>query len=506
MTCNKTAMNPERPGIWLVPKSVDAGASVGDSTAAWVNETDGKLYSVQANIKCPRNPDGSIDQTCTYKATGGTYQALLFRTKNDSSPFAWEFVSVFWDAPPTQSNPHMGFTNCPDAFPLPDGRWAFAYLSHATSYAPTRILWFTGTCDPSFQCHWNPRGGMVDASPSYIASQSFTDSLGRRVIWGWIGGHPTGANFAGLQSIPRMIVSGKHSNDPLRFLPLPELAVLHAGPPVTFNLSMSPGARVDVLANATTNSFHLTVTVDVAGYASYYASPNSRSAVSNADLTLYVFSPPPTSSSSSSRILQGETIALLPPHSTTGQRIFPNTDTTSSVVLATLRPVVKEEQTAEWCAARCVDTMSCGGWTFSNSTVGCTDSSQYTCTLRGEDASFIADAGSGCLGMRVHNLTSAFCSSGLVRWQLALPALKQPLPVSPGPHGNITLEIFVDQIVVEVFLHDFRGEGIVVSTFGTSFVEENATAVVLATGTSGLAGVGVSGSLWEMEGSISPPP
>lgn len=143
VTCNKSKMDPLRPGIWLVPKDVDAGASTGDSTASWVNQTDGRLYSVYANTRCPRLANGSIDRTCTYSAPGGKYQALLFRTKDNLDPFSWEFVSIFWQAPPSQTNMHMGFTNCPDAFPLQDGRWVFGYLTHATSFSPTRVLWFT---------------------------------------------------------------------------------------------------------------------------------------------------------------------------------------------------------------------------------------------------------------------------------------------------------------------------------------------------------------------------
>ena len=83
----------------------------------------------------------------------------------------------------------MGFTNCPDAFKLPDGRWVFAYLTHATQYASTRILSFLGSCDATFACVWPESGqGMYDHSADFIASQSFEDSSGRRVLFGWVGG------------------------------------------------------------------------------------------------------------------------------------------------------------------------------------------------------------------------------------------------------------------------------------------------------------------------------
>ena len=71
-----------------------------------------------------------------------------------------------------------GFTNCPDAFQLDDGRWVFAYLSHSTQYAGTRILSFVGTCDDKFNCSWPVAGqGQYDQSSNFIASQSFTGAI-----------------------------------------------------------------------------------------------------------------------------------------------------------------------------------------------------------------------------------------------------------------------------------------------------------------------------------------
>jgi hypothetical protein len=97
---------------------------------------------------------------CTWRDPG-TYQALLYRTKTDESWKEWEFVSVFWRAPPTPTSPHIGFTNWPDAFRLDDGRWVFAYLTHATQYAGARILSFVGACDEAFDCSARARPGRL---------------------------------------------------------------------------------------------------------------------------------------------------------------------------------------------------------------------------------------------------------------------------------------------------------------------------------------------------------
>jgi sucrose-6-phosphate hydrolase SacC (GH32 family) len=122
-------------------------------------------------------------------------------------------------APPTQTSPTMGFTNCPDAYRLPDGRWVFAYLSHSKQYAGTRILSFIGSCDSAFNCTWPAaEQGQYDHSHDFIASQSFNDPSGRRVLFGWVGG-PRGKQFTGAQSIPRLILADPGGS--LRFLPLP---------------------------------------------------------------------------------------------------------------------------------------------------------------------------------------------------------------------------------------------------------------------------------------------
>ena len=51
VTCNESAMGLQRPGRWMLPPTIEAGASLGDPTAAWVNATDGRLYGVFASSK-----------------------------------------------------------------------------------------------------------------------------------------------------------------------------------------------------------------------------------------------------------------------------------------------------------------------------------------------------------------------------------------------------------------------------------------------------------------------
>ena len=128
-TCDAAKMDPKRPARGMLPKSVVAGASMGDPTAAWLNASDGRMYGVFASSRQCSN--------CTWR-NPGQYQALLFRTLSDTSWREWEFVSVFWVAPPTQTSPSMGFTNTPDAFRLPDGRCAKTGCTPRSAPRPPR--------------------------------------------------------------------------------------------------------------------------------------------------------------------------------------------------------------------------------------------------------------------------------------------------------------------------------------------------------------------------------
>jgi hypothetical protein len=62
-----------------------------------------------------------------------------------------------------------------------------------------------------------------------------------------------------------------------------------------------------------------------------------------------------------------------------------------------------------------------------------------------------------------------------VGWQLAAPGLEAPISVLPLPTkagsteaatASVKLELFVDQSICELFLHDGRGAGSAVVTFG----------------------------------------
>ncbi len=149
---------------------------------------------------------------------------------------------------------------------------------------------------------------------------------------------------------------------------------------------------------------------------------------------------------------------------------------------------------------------------------------QVGCTLLKYGAQVLANVGSGCDAMG-----HSGCTSGLVGWQLSAPGLKAPIGVLPsidagvdsaGPwksmpgtairSGNgsgtsrIAVELFVDQQICELFLHDGRGNGSAVVTFGCTPSSDNASGIAVIV--DGVEGASMSGRVSDMADSILPPP
>lgn len=234
----------------------------------------------------------------------------------------------------------------------------FAYLSHSTQYAGTRILSFVGECDDSFNCSWPVEGqGQYDHSADFVASQSFDDPRGRRVLMGWVSG-PHGKRFTGAQSIPRMIVAD--SGGPLRFLPLPELTSLHTNSHnfseqfserkstshTVKDVSISGQGEHDaqsaavghkqqqstnsrVLVASTTNSYHLNVSFDITNLATH-----SRTAC-NASIDLRIFVPRAVSSSVQTDTDGFTVFTLLPPWSSAAQNVLSETSLVGDILVCT---------------------------------------------------------------------------------------------------------------------------------------------------------------------------
>ena len=303
-----------------------------------------------------------------------------------------------------------------------------------------------------------------------MASQSFTAPDGRRVLFGWVTA-PHGADFAGGQTIPRIITASP--GGPLRFLPLPELTSLH------LNRKSFGATATGSLARNTSNSYHLNATFHLTALANHSFVPATAAALS---LQLFV------NVTGGAVGMVGPT--LLPPWSARAQAALAGSTSLTGKILDSRSNLVDPTACAQACASHRPHG-SCGGWTFRQE--------NSSCTLRGAGARVLADVGSGC-----DALGHAGCTSGLMGWQLRVPGVPTPISVMPTPQHMLTLELFVDQQVCEVFVHDGRGQGSAVATFACQPQHEEATGV--GVGVVGVDGVRVSGALSDMAGCILPPP
>ena len=80
-----------------------------------------------------------------------------------------------------------------------------------------------------------------------------------------------------------------------------------------------------------------------------------------------------------------------------------------------------------------------------------------------QGARVLANVGSGC-----DALGHSGCTSGIVGWQLEVPGTDSRIGVmlptgedrsAVGGGAAVMLELFVDQQICEIFLHDGRGHG-----------------------------------------------
>ena len=167
----------------------------------------------------------------------------------------------------------------------------------------------------------------------------------------------------------------------------------------------------------------------------------------------------------SSGTLGATPLLLLPPWSTQGQAALNHTSTLGEALQRDAAA-----STAEACADACVAQAACGGWTFRQPPAREGSRGQpATCMLMKAGARVLANVGSGCDALGSGSGTDV-CTSGIVGWQLVLPGVpgRMAVELPAGAAPAITLEIFVDQQICEVFLHDGRGHGSAVATFGCS--------------------------------------
>jgi len=151
-------------------------------------------------------------------------------------------------------------------------------------------------------------------------------------------------------------------------------------------------------------------------------------------------------------------------------------------------------------------------------------------------AAVLANPGTGCDALGQNQSSGLSCVSGIIGWQLFVPGLAKgaritvlpdddpppstlaipgvtAIPDGGGGRGgasvSFALELFVDQQICEIFVHDQRGRGSAVSTFGCSPASAANVGAAAPSGVAvtmaGVDGLQFDGALSDMAGSILPP-
>jgi beta-fructofuranosidase len=111
---------------------------------------------------------------------------------------------------------------CPDLFPLGDGKHVLLYSTER------KVYWESGELDPKELVFHTEKRGLLDHDAFY-APKSQLDAEGRRILWGWVTETRQEAEFraagwAGCMSLPRVLTVADDGS--LRMSVLPEIARL----------------------------------------------------------------------------------------------------------------------------------------------------------------------------------------------------------------------------------------------------------------------------------------
>jgi beta-fructofuranosidase len=155
----------------------------------------------------------------------------------------WEYVHPILIGDTNQTG---NMWECPDLFRLGD-----EHILVVSPIPQRRSLYFWGGFDDH---RFSPRGQAVLDDGGYLyAPQSFTDSQGRRIMFGWFWegrdeSAQCAAGWAGVMSLPRLFVS--RADGRLGMEPVPELRSLRGQSTSMRDVALNPYVRADLVGAA----------------------------------------------------------------------------------------------------------------------------------------------------------------------------------------------------------------------------------------------------------------
>jgi beta-fructofuranosidase len=247
--------------------SIAKGKSAFDHAEQWAATSDGTMIHWQ---KSPANPvlsealhgDTKIydwrdpfvfhEGKRTFLVAGGHLEqkgqaAVNIYEAQSAALTNWIYRGVLFHIPDAPT------AECPNFFKLGD-QWVLFVSPYG------KVEYFIGDFD-SNSCRFTARSrGVVDYGPSFYAPNTMLLDNGRRLMWGWVNGFPSGRGWNGCLSLPREL---SISNDKLRQTPAPQLKKLRGNEVAWRNVSCESGGKVLSLPGS--NSLEIVAEVSLQG-------------------------------------------------------------------------------------------------------------------------------------------------------------------------------------------------------------------------------------------------
>jgi beta-fructofuranosidase len=219
--------------------SIGHGKSAFDQAVQWAATSDDDLITWQKSPANPvlsepvndgvkiydwRDPFVFQDGGKTYLVTGGHLEkngdaAVSIYVAQNPALTQWKYRGPLFHIPGAPT------AECPNFFKLGD-QWVLLVSPYG------KVQYFVGDFDAT-ACRFYPHShGLLDYGSSFYAPNTMQLPDGRRLVWGWLSGFPSGHGWNGCLSLPRQLSLSRDGQ--LQQVPAPQLAKLR-GKPLKFS-------------------------------------------------------------------------------------------------------------------------------------------------------------------------------------------------------------------------------------------------------------------------------
>jgi beta-fructofuranosidase len=223
ITWKKSLANP------ILPESVNGGTKIYDWRDPFIFHDKKRTFLV----------------TGGHMANNGQAAVNIYEAENPGLT-KWEYRGVMFQVPDAPT------AECPNFFKLGD-QWVLFVSPYG------KVQYFVGDFDPE-TCRFTARShGLLDYGSSFYAPNTMQVPDGRRLVWGWLNGFPSGRGWNGCLSLPRQLSLSRDGQ--LQQSPAPQLTKLRGKPVEWKNIPLGNGG--ETLPLPKTNTLEIRMEIDL---------------------------------------------------------------------------------------------------------------------------------------------------------------------------------------------------------------------------------------------------